>query len=183
MRVSFTDDADNNEELTSAATRAVDVAEVAAAVAIPPLTASAHDVPSSHNGQDTFTFELRFSEEFPLSYVTLRDHAFTVTGGTVVGARRLDRPGNIRWEISVSPDSNGDVTVVLPATTDCSAQGAICTDDDRELSTGWSSPSTGPASSGEQKETGKYERARQALRPGPGPARMVLRTFRLEVGL
>ena len=52
----------------------------------------------------------------------------------MVGARRLDRPGNIRWEISVSPDSNGDVTVVLPATTDCEADGAICTEDDRKLS-------------------------------------------------
>ena len=56
------------------------------------LTASVSGEPSSHDGQTAFTFELRFSEEFPLSYVTLRDHAFTVTGGTVVGARRLDRP-------------------------------------------------------------------------------------------
>ena len=129
VRVSFTDDGDNEESLTSAATGAV-----AAAVVRPPLTASAHDVPSSHDGSSTFPFELRFSEEFPLSYVALRDHAFTVTGGEVTQARRLDRPGNIRWEISVSPDSNGDVTIVLPATTDCDAQGAICTEDGRKLS-------------------------------------------------
>ena len=129
VRVSFTDDAGNNEVLTSAATGAV-----AAAVVNPPLTASARNVPSSHDGSATFLFELRFSEELPLSYVTLRDHAFTVTGGTVVGARRLDRPRNIRWEISVSPDSNGDVTVVLPATTDCEADGAICAEDGRRLS-------------------------------------------------
>ena len=131
VRVSFTDDAGNDEELTSAATGAV-----APAVVNPPLTASAQNVPSSHDGSATFTFELRFSEEpkTDFSYKTLRDHAFTVTGGTVVGARRLDRPGNIRWEISVSPDSNGDVTVVLPATTDCEADGAICTEDDRKLS-------------------------------------------------
>ena len=31
--------------------------------ASPPLTASAHDAPASHNGQDAFTFELRFSED------------------------------------------------------------------------------------------------------------------------
>ena len=131
VKVSFTDDAGNDEELTSAATGAV-----APAVVKPPLTASAHDVPSSHDGSATLIFELRFSEEpkTDFSYKTLRDHAFTVTGGTVVGARRLDRPGNIRWEISVSPDSNGDVTVVLPATTDCEADGAICTEDDRKLS-------------------------------------------------
>ena len=69
--------------------------------------------------------------------MTLRDHAFTVTRGTVVGARRLDSDSdtpNIRWEISVSPDSNADVTVELPATEDCEAQGAICTEDDTMLS-------------------------------------------------
>ena len=139
VKVSFTDDGDNEETLTSAATGAV-----AAAVVRPPLTASAHDVPSSHDGSATFTFELRFSEEFPLSYVTLRDHAFTVDGGTVTYVRRLDRPGNIRWEISVSPDSNGDVTVVLPATTDCEADGAICTEDGRKLSAGLELTVNGP---------------------------------------
>ena len=140
VRATFTDDAGNDEQLTSAATGAV-----AAEVVNPPLTASARNVPSSHDGSATFLFELRFSEEFPLSYVTLRDHAFTVTGGTVVGVRRLDRPGNIRWEISVSPDSNGDVTVVLPATTDCEAVGAICTEDGRRLSASTSAIVSGPA--------------------------------------
>ena len=60
------------------------------------LTACARGVPASHDGSASFTFELRFSEEFPISYKTLRDHAFTVTGGEVVNARRLERPGNIR---------------------------------------------------------------------------------------
>ena len=76
--------------------------------------------------------------------MTLRDHAFTVTRGTVVGARRLDRSSNIRWEISVSPDSNGDVTVVLPATTDCEADSAICTEDGRMLSNSLSFTVSGP---------------------------------------
>ena len=69
--------------------------------------------------------------------MTLRDHAFTVTGGEVAGARKLDGDSatpNIRWEISVSPDSNADVTVKLPATEDCEAQGAICTEDGTMLS-------------------------------------------------
>ena len=50
-----------------------------------PLTASGHDGPSDHDGQDAFTFELRFSEdpEPDFSYVTVWDHAFTVTGGSV----------------------------------------------------------------------------------------------------
>ena len=80
------------------------------------------------------TAEIEFSEEFGLSYVTLRDYAFTVTGGEVTGARRLEQGKNIRWEITVSPDSNEGVTITLPATTDCEADGAICTDDGRMLS-------------------------------------------------
>ncbi len=46
----------------------------------------------------------------------------------------MDKPSNIKWRIMVRPDSNEDVTIVLPATTDCEAQGAICTEDGRKLS-------------------------------------------------
>ena len=66
----------------------------------------------------------------------MRDHAFTVTGGDVTKARRLEKGKNVRWEISVRPDGNGAVTIVLPATTDCDADGAVCTDDGRKLSQG-----------------------------------------------
>ena len=131
VRVSFTDDAGNDEELTSAATSAV-----AAAVVNPPLTAAIHDLPSSHNGQDAFTFELRFSEELvsDFSYVTVWDHALTVTGGSVTYVRRLEPGKNVRWEITVTPGSSADVAIALNATTDCEANGAICTEDDRMLS-------------------------------------------------
>ena len=124
VQVSFTDDAGNEESLTSAATGAV----------TQPLTATIHDAPDSHDGQSKFTFELRFSEEFGLSYKTLRDHAFTVTGGEVVKARRLEKGKNVRWEIHVRPDSSADVTIVLPATADCASDGTICTEDGRMLS-------------------------------------------------
>ena len=159
VRVTFTDDAGNAESLTSyaklsappliipdeepppksTATREAREAQGAQEAAETPLTAAIHDAPESHDGQEDFTFELRFSEEPKegFSDVTLRDHAFTVTGGEVVGARRLDGDSatpNIRWEISVSPDSNANVTVELPATEDCEAQGAICTDDGTMLS-------------------------------------------------
>ncbi len=134
VRVSFTDDGGTQERRTSDVTVAV-----AAAPSPTPLTAAIHDKPESHDGQDAFKFELRFSEDpkEDFSYQTLRDHAFTVKGGTVVGARRLDSDSdtpNIRWEISVSSDSNADVTVELPATEDCDAQGAICTADGTMLS-------------------------------------------------
>ena len=101
-----------------------------------PLTASAHDVPASHDGTTTFTFELRLSEtpREGFSYKTLRDYAFTVTGGEVVKARRLEKGKNVRWGIHVTPDGDGTVTIVLPVTTDCNADGAVCTDDGRMLS-------------------------------------------------
>ena len=100
-----------------------------------PLTVSLEATTESHNGTDVFTFEIRFSEEFPLSYKTLRDLAFTVSGGEVLKAQRLDKPSNIRWLITVEPDSNGDVAVVLPVTQNCASDGAICTGDGRKLST------------------------------------------------
>ena len=129
VRVTFADDAGNNEELTSDGTGAV-----AAAVVRPPLTATARNVPSSHDGSATFLFELSFSEEFPLSYVALRDHAFTVSGGRVTYVRRLNPPSNIGWEIHVTPDSGGSLIIVLPVTGSCQANGAICTEDGRRLS-------------------------------------------------
>ena len=126
VRVTFTDDAGNAETLTSAAT---------SAVAKPPLTATVHNKPSSHDGSAAFTFELRFSENIEsFSYSTLQNHSLTVTGGTLPNVRRLEAGKNVRWEITVQPSSNADVNIVLPTTTDCSVQGAICTSDGRKLS-------------------------------------------------
>ena len=137
MRVSFTDDAGNGETLTSTATDAVAV----------PLTATLENTPGNHDGVNTFTFELRFSEEFSLSYKTLRDHAFTVAGGSVEGARRMDRDSgtpNIHWEITVRPDGDGQVVVTLPVTTDCADDGAIFTGDGRKLSNSLKFTVSGP---------------------------------------
>ena len=126
VTVSFTDDAGNAENLTSAATTAV---------AKPPLTATVHDKPSSHDGSAAFTFELRLSENIDdLSYTTLQEHALTVTGGTLPKVRRLEPGKNVRREITVQPSSNADVTIVLPMNSDCTVQGAICTSDGRKLS-------------------------------------------------
>ena len=128
VTVSFTDDAGNDETLTSAATGAVDGAPST------PLTALTENAAASHDGESVFTFELRFSEEFGISYKTLRDHAFTVTGGTVKKAQRIEQGSNIGWKITVRPNSDGAVTIILPITEDCEAQGAICTEDGRMLS-------------------------------------------------
>ena len=110
------------------------------------FTASVHDVPDSHDGQTAFTFELRFSEapKKGFSYKTLRDHAFTVTGGSVTRAVRMEKGNNIRWTIHVEPDSDADLTVVLLITVDCDAQGAICTGDGRMLSNSLNLTVAGP---------------------------------------
>ena len=114
--VSFTDDC-NPEVLTSAATEAV-------APAPPPLTVSLRGAaPAIHDGSTEFTFEIEFSEEFPLSYKKLKLHAFDLTDGEVLKAKRVLKSSNIPWRITVRPGSNADVAVVLPVTTRCGAQG------------------------------------------------------------
>ena len=127
VTVSFNDNEGNEESVTSAAT---------VAVTQPPLTATTHEAPESHDGATAFTFELRFSEEptSGFSYTTLQERALTVTGGTLPKVRRLEPGKNVRWEITVQPSSNADVTIALPITTSCAAQGAICTGDGRKLS-------------------------------------------------
>ena len=133
VKVTFDDDAGNEETLTSAATAAV-AAAPSATPAATPLTASHEDAPASHDGQDSFTFKLRFSEEVALSYLTLKDRAFTVTGGSVTKAQRLTQESNTGWTITATPGSDADVILVLPATTDCAASGAVCTDGGKQLS-------------------------------------------------
>ena len=138
VRVTFTDDADNDESLTSEAT-------VAVAAAPEPLTVRLKvAAPASHDGSSEFTFEIEFSEEFGLGYATLRDHAFNETGGSVERAQRTDKPSNIPWLITVKPQGNGDVTIELPATTDCGDEGAICTGDGRKLSNSLNFTVSGP---------------------------------------
>ena len=83
---------------------------------------------------DNKSRSVRKSGATPLSYRTLKNHAFNVTGGSVERAQRTDKPSNIPWRITIKPQGNGDVTIELPATTDCNADGAICTGDGRKLS-------------------------------------------------
>ena len=129
VRIRFTDDAGNAESLTSEATETV-------AAAPEPLTASFSRVPSEHTGE-TFTFGLTFSEEFALSYKTLRDEALEASGGTVQRARRQQSGSDRSWTIHVEPDSDGAVTVRLPA-------GSVETADGRALSNSPSATVAGP---------------------------------------
>ena len=115
VRVDFTDDAGHEERLTSAATDAV-------AAAPEPLTASFEGLPAEHAGQGSFSFRVAFSEGIKISYTTVRDASFTVTGGEVTQARRVDRRRDL-WKITVEPDADGAVTVRLPETTTAARAG------------------------------------------------------------
>ena len=136
VRVNFTDDDGNSEALTSA------VVYVS-----PPLTAQFLGVPASHDGETTITFELRFSVEPTLGFEKVRDDVLTATKGAITSVRRTnpqsDTP-NIRWEITVHPDDDSYVTVVLPPTTDCSADSAVCTSSGTMLSSRSSITVRGP---------------------------------------
>ena len=136
VRVSFTDDAGNEESLTSAATDAV-------AAAAESLTASFEGVPAEHAGQGSFSFRVAFSDGISISYRTVRDASFRVTGGDVTQASRVDGRRDL-WRITIKPDSDEAVTVRLPETTDCDASGAICTGDGRPLSHSLSATVSGP---------------------------------------
>ena len=127
VRVTFTDDANNEESLTSEATVEVTAVPV-------PLTASFLAAPSSHDGDNSFTFELRFSEEVEAGYARIRDDAFNVTGGDITQAQRKEQSSNQNWTITVEPDGNGQISITLPATTGCDDTGAICTGGGKKLS-------------------------------------------------
>ena len=92
----------------------------------PPLTASFADVPVAHDGESAFRFRLAFSEPIAISYRSLREDAFEVTGGRVTRGKRVDGRKDL-FEITVEPGGSGEVTIALPAGRECSVSGAICT--------------------------------------------------------
>ena len=101
-------------------------AENAAVTPPEPLTAAFEGMPAEHDGESAFRFRVAFSEDITISYRTLRDESFTVTGGTVTAARRSAGRDDL-WEITVEPDSGEAVTITLPGRRTCGASGAVCT--------------------------------------------------------
>ena len=143
VQVAIIDDTvdDNNETLTLTLSNAsgADINGAQATGTITnsepaPLTATFSNVPGSHDGSTWFTFDLAFSENVKAGYRKIRDHAFTISGGDVTKAKRKVQGSNQTWTIRVLPDGNGAVTITLPETTGCDADGAICTHDSRKLS-------------------------------------------------
>ena len=90
------------------------------------LTASFEGVPAAHDGESGFRFRVAFSEPIAISFRSLREDAFAVTGGRVTRGTRVDRRKDL-FEITVEPDGGGELTIALPAGRECSVSGAICT--------------------------------------------------------
>ena len=112
--------------------------------AVVPLTASFVEVPAEHDGKTAFKLRIAFSEGISISFRTFRDQSLSVSGGSVTRAKRVDRRKDL-WEVTVKPDSLGDVTVTLAGGRACGTAGAVCTSDGRALSATMSTTLLGPA--------------------------------------
>ena len=114
---------------------------------VPPLTARFVGMPEAHDGQSAFTFRVAFSEDIGISFRSLREDAFAVTGGAVTGVRRVDDRRDL-FGITVRPDADGDVTITVPADRPCETSGAICTkgENRRRLTNSPSATVKGPGS-------------------------------------
>ena len=121
------------------------LAALVAGPPVEPLTASFEGMPAEHRGEGGLHFRVAFSEDIGISYRSLREDAFRVSGGRVTGGRRVDDRRDL-FRMTVRPDSDGDVTITLPAGRDCGVSGAICTkrDDRRQLTNSPSATVTGP---------------------------------------
>ena len=128
------------------ATVSATVAGPAEETAVAPLTASFEDLPEAHDGESAFRFRVAFSEDIGISYRSLREDAFAVTGGRVTRGKRVDDRRDL-FEMTVEPDGAGDVAISLPAGRECSVSGAICTkgENRRQLTNTPSATVAGPA--------------------------------------
>ena len=73
----------------------------------PPLTASFEGLPEAHDGESAFRFRVAFSEPIAISFRSLREDAFAVTGGRVTRGTRVDGRKDL-FEITVEPDGDGE---------------------------------------------------------------------------
>ena len=118
---------------------------VSATVTRVPLTASFAQAPGEHDGTNGFELRFELSEEpADVSYVTVRDALFAVTGGSIANASRQVQGRNRSWKLKVAPSGLGDVTLRLEATTSCDALPGVCTSDGRMLGGGLSLTVPGP---------------------------------------
>ena len=109
-----------------------------------PLTASFEDMPQSHDGSGAFTFRIAFSADVDIGRRDMRDHALTVTGGTVKRAKRVDGRSDL-WEFRVEPSGTDPVSILVPQDRACTEPGALCTADGQMLTTAPGHSVPGPA--------------------------------------
>ena len=105
-----------------------------------PLTATLTHMPDEdevlgeHKGSGKFEVRLAFNIEPHMSYKTVRDTMFDVTGGTITGARRVKPPHDKEFDIVVKPSGDDAVTFSLhsplPA---CGQTGSVCTEAGRMI--------------------------------------------------
>ena len=103
---------ENRRQLTN--TPAATVAGPEVETAGPALTARFENMPAAHDGEGAFTFRVAFSENIGISYRSLREDAFEVSGGRVTRGERVDDRRDL-FEMTVEPDGGSAVTVTLPA--------------------------------------------------------------------
>ena len=91
-----------------------------------PLTARFEEVPTGHIGTLPFTLRIAFSEPIGLTALALKQ-ALTVTGDSLHSLLRMKGHSDL-WEVKIQPNG-GDVSIALPSTTSCDAEGTVCTKD------------------------------------------------------
>ena len=109
-----------------------------------PLTAAFEALPTHHDGASVFTFRIAFSAEVAITWRAMKDHALTVTGGTVTKAKRVDGRSDL-WEFTVAPAGAAPVSILVPQGRACSEPGALCTAAGQMLATGLGHSLPGPA--------------------------------------
>ncbi|MXY78828.1 MAG: hypothetical protein F4Y94_03865 [Chloroflexi bacterium] len=86
------------------------------------------------NGALRYQFDLRLTEGVSIPHREMRDHAFSVTNGRMVKAKRIhkERAGgklySNHWRMTAAPaDETKPVTVTLRGNRPCGERGALCT--------------------------------------------------------
>ena len=97
-----------------------------------PLQAHFTNIPSGDHGESSFTFNISFNHPVSAGHQTMQNSALTVTNGRVTSAERVNQQSD-HWRITIEPNGGADVTVHLPATESCAADGAVCTHGDAPL--------------------------------------------------
>ena len=107
------------------------------------LTAEFTNAPPGHIGAGTFTLQLLFSEPVANSADDLKDHAISVTGGSVQHVAAANGRTDL-WNLTIAPDGDGDVTVDIDTGGTCNEPGVVCTSGGTVLSAIESATIEGP---------------------------------------